>query len=113
MAHARQHCNAPMQHTESARNERQNEILQPNAQKGGKDVQRHLRHRLYWNLKNGTEMLYGIPVRVLSVASWFHWSGMLLVSYYDNSGCKSAAGRQSCQGRRTLLNNKAQNTVLN
>ena len=32
--------------------------------------------RFYWNLKNVTEMLYGIPVRVLSVASWFHWSGM-------------------------------------
>ena len=48
--------------------------------------------RVYWNLKNGTEMLYGIPVRVLSVASWFHWSGMLLVSYYDHSGCKNAAG---------------------
>ena len=49
--------------------------------------------RLYWNLKDGTEMLYGIPVRVLSVASWFHWSGMLLVSYYDHSGCKNATGR--------------------
>ena len=50
-------------------------------------------HRVYWNLKNVTEMLYGIPVRVLSVASWFHWSGMLLVSYYDHSGSKNAAGR--------------------
>ena len=49
--------------------------------------------RLYWNLKNVTEILYGIHVRVLSAASWFHWSGMLLVSYYDNSGCKNAAGR--------------------
>ena len=47
----------------------------------------------YWNLKNVTEMFYGIPVRVLSVASWFHWSGMLLVSYYDHSGSKNAAGR--------------------
>ena len=37
------------------------------------------RVRLYWNLKNVTEMFYGIPVRVLSVASWFHWSGILLV----------------------------------
>ena len=50
-------------------------------------------NRVYWNLKNVTEMLYGIPVRVLSVASWFHWSGMLLVSYYDHSGSKNAAGR--------------------
>ena len=49
--------------------------------------------RFYWNLKNVTEMFYGIPVRVLSVASWFHWSGMLLVSYYDHSGSKNAAGR--------------------
>ena len=49
--------------------------------------------RVYWNLKNVTEMLYGIPVRVLSVASWFHWSGMLLVAYYDHSGCKNATGR--------------------
>ena len=47
---------------------------------------------VYWNLKNGTEMLYGVPVRVLSVASCFHWSGMLLVSYYDHSGSKNAAG---------------------
>ena len=46
-----------------------------------------------WNRKNVTEMLYGIPVRVLSAASWLHWSGMLLVSYYDHSGCKKAAGR--------------------
>ena len=49
-------------------------------------------HRPHWNRKKGTEMFYGIPVRVLSVASWFHWSGMLLVSY-DHSGCKHATGR--------------------
>jgi hypothetical protein len=45
------------------------------------------------NSEKGTEIFYGIPVRVLSVASWFHWSGMLLVSYYDHSGCKNATGR--------------------
>ena len=40
MAHARQHCNAPMQHTQSTRNERQNELLQPNAQTGEATAQR-------------------------------------------------------------------------
>ena len=40
MAHARQHCNAPMQHTQSTRNERQNELLQPNAQRGEATAQR-------------------------------------------------------------------------
>ena len=40
MAHARQHCNAPMQHTQSTRNERQNELLQPNAQRGETTAQR-------------------------------------------------------------------------
>ena len=37
-------------------------------------------------------MFYGIPMCVLSVASWSHWSIMLLVSYYEHSGCKNAAG---------------------
>ena len=40
MAHARQHCNAPMQHTQSTRNEQQNELLQPNAQRGEATAQR-------------------------------------------------------------------------
>ena len=48
--------------------------------------------RPQWNLKSVTEMCHDIPMRVLSVASWFHWSGMVMVSYCDHAGCKNAAG---------------------